>query len=67
MRLYFPLSGSVSLSRVWTARVSPVPLMHNRSFSLARVDGSPKENRDGFWDTYTPAWEAARENYRGHA
>lgn len=38
---------------------------HGIRYVHLRALGNPKENRSGFWDTYTSAWDVARENYRG--
>lgn len=56
-----PISRKKGFSKT---KLSEALGQHGIRYVHLRELGNPKENRDGFWDTYTPAWEAARENYR---
>lgn len=56
-----PISRKKGFSKT---KLSEALSQHGIRYVHLRELGNPKENRDGFWDTYTPAWEAARENYR---
>lgn len=56
-----PISRKKGFSKT---KLSEALGQHGIRYVHLRELGNPKDNRDGFWDTYTPAWEAARENYR---
>lgn len=56
-----PISRKKGFSKT---KLSEALSQHGIRYVHLRELGNPKDNRCGFWDTYTPAWEAARENYR---
>lgn len=56
-----PISRKKGFSKT---KLSEALGQHGIRYVHLRELGNPKDNRCGFWDTYTPAWEAARENYR---
>jgi hypothetical protein len=57
-----PISRKRGFSKT---RLSEALALHGIEYVHLRDLGNPKDNRAGFWDTYTPAWDAARDRYRG--